>query len=113
MAEAADGTLQAFLIGFLSQSDPETAYIDFVGVRPEEQRSGLGSTLYHRLFDVARRHGRTRVRCITSPRNHNSVVCHTRMGFRIEPGDRVEDGVPVHADYDGPGLDRVSFVLEL
>lgn len=107
------GTLQAFLVGFLSQTEPETAYIHFVGVRPEMQRSGLGSTLYHRFFDLARGQGRARVRCITSPTNHNSVAFHTRMGFRMEPGDRVEAGVPVHMDYDGPGLDRVSFVREL
>ncbi|WP_051831745.1 GNAT family N-acetyltransferase [Streptomyces violens] len=105
--------LRAFLIGFLSQSDPETAYIHFVAVHPEEQRGGLGSALYRRFFDVARGHGRSRVRAITSPANRNSIAYHTRMGFRIEPGDRTEDGVGVCTDYDGPGLDRVSFVREL
>lgn len=36
------------------------------------------------------------------------------MGFQLEPGDRIDDdGVPVHGDYDGPGLDRVCFVREL
>ncbi|WP_258052907.1 N-acetyltransferase [Streptomyces sp. Ru73] len=105
--------LRAFLIGFLSQSDPETAYIHFVAVHPEGRRGGLGSALYRRFFELARAHGRARVRSITSPVNRNSVAYHKRMGFRIEPGDRVEDGVAVHTDYDGPGLDRVSFVREL
>ncbi|MEV0598975.1 GNAT family N-acetyltransferase [Streptomyces sp. NPDC050315] len=105
--------LRAFLIGFLSQTDPETAYIHFVAVHPEEQRSGLGRALYQRFFDVARGHGRSRVRAITSPENRNSIAYHTHMGFRIEPGDRTEDGVGVWTDYDGPGLDRVSFVREL
>lgn len=113
IAEDADGSLRAFLVGFLSQTDPRTAYIHFVGVRPGAQRGGLGSTLYEAFFDLARERGRTRVRCITSPTNHNSVAYHTRMGFRIEPGDRVEDGVQVTTDYDGPGLDRVSFVRDL
>ncbi|MFC6066579.1 GNAT family N-acetyltransferase [Streptomyces ochraceiscleroticus] len=110
---AGGAALRAFLIGFLSQTDPETAYIHFVGVHPEEQRGGLGSALYRRFFDVARGHGRSRVRAITSPANRNSIAYHTRMGFRIEPGDRTEDGVGVCTDYDGPGLDRVSFVREL
>ncbi|MEU7487547.1 GNAT family N-acetyltransferase [Streptomyces sp. NPDC042319] len=111
---AAEGAaLRAFLIGFLSQTDPETAYIHFVGVHPEAQRGGLGSALYYRFFDLARGHGRSRVRSITSPGNRNSIAYHSRMGFRVEPGDRVEDGVAVHTDYDGPGLDRVSFVREL
>ncbi|MFD8327740.1 hypothetical protein [Streptomyces lydicus] len=58
--------------------------------------------------------GRTRIRCITSPDNRASLAWHTRMGFRPEPGDRTDEhGVPVHRDYDGPGLDRVSFVRDL
>ncbi|WP_051872269.1 GNAT family N-acetyltransferase [Streptomyces sclerotialus] len=110
----ADGAvLRAFLIGFLSQTDPGTAYIHFVGVHPEAQRGGLGSALYQRFFDIARGHGRSRVRSVTSPVNRNSIAYHARMGFRIEPGDRTEDGVAVHSDYDGPGLDRVSFVRDL
>ncbi|MFI9047785.1 GNAT family N-acetyltransferase [Streptomyces sp. NPDC053427] len=114
LVERADGTLHAFLIGFLSQTEPKAAYIHFVGVHPEGQRSGVGSALYHRFFDTVRALDRTQVRCITSPTNHNSIAYHTRMGFRLEPGDHVDDhGVPVHRDYDGPGLDRVSFVRDL
>ncbi|MEV0369907.1 GNAT family N-acetyltransferase [Streptomyces sp. NPDC050636] len=113
LVERADGTLHAFLIGFLSQTDPKAAYIHFVGVCPEGQRGGLGRTLYHRFFHTVRALGRTQVRCITSPTNLNSIAYHTRMGFRMEPGDQVEGGVPVQRDYDGPGLDRVSFVREL
>ena len=37
-----DGQLAAFLIGFLSQADPEEAYIHFVGVAPERRGEGLG-----------------------------------------------------------------------
>lgn len=113
VAEDTEGRLCAFLVGFLSQSEPETAYIHFVGVRPEEQRSGLGSGLYRAFFALAREHGRTRVRCITSPSNRDSLAFHARMGFRVEPGGLDVDGVPAHADYDGEGLDRVSFVHDL
>ncbi|MFC0600380.1 GNAT family N-acetyltransferase [Streptomyces palmae] len=111
--EDADGSLQAFLIGFLSQTDPRTAYIHYVGVHPERRRSGLGSALYHRFFALVQEHGRDRVRCLTGPNNLNSIAYHQRMGFRVEPGERTEDGVPVQPDYDGPGLDRVTFVRDL
>ncbi|MEU9120226.1 GNAT family N-acetyltransferase [Streptomyces sp. NPDC048506] len=112
--ERPDGTLHAFLIGFLSQTDPETAYIHFVGVRPDGKRAGVGRALYERFFALARDAGRSRVRCITSPNNRDSVAYHTRMGFRLEPGDRVDEhGTPVLVDYDGPGLDRVAFVREV
>ncbi len=40
-----DGQLAAFLIGFLSQTDPAEAYIHFVGVSPEHRGGGLGRQL--------------------------------------------------------------------
>jgi ribosomal protein S18 acetylase RimI-like enzyme len=38
----ADGAVEAFLIGFRSQSQPRLGYIHFVGVRPDLRGRGLG-----------------------------------------------------------------------
>ena len=54
VADREDGTLAGFLIGFLSQTDDETAYVHFIGVAPAERGSGLGRELYERFFDAAR-----------------------------------------------------------
>ena len=113
LVEDADGRVVAFLVGFLSPARPQTAYVHFVGVDPAAQGSGLGRRLYEAFFAAMAARGAREVRCITGPDNRGSVAFHTRMGFALEPGDRVEDGVPVHSDYDGPGLDRVSFVRPL
>ncbi len=113
LVERADGTVHAFLIGFLSQSDPGTAYIHFIAVSPDGRGDGWARGLYRRYFAMARDLGRNRVRCITSPANRTSIAFHTRLGFRMEPGDRLDNDIPVHSDYDGPGLDRVSFVRDL
>ncbi|RDI74714.1 GNAT-type Acetyltransferase [Gaiella occulta] len=104
VAEDGEGRLVAFLIGFLSQTDPDEAYIHFVGVAPDARGSGIGKQLYERFFAVAREHGRTVVRCVTSPANTDSIGFHEAMGFAV---DRVA------ADYDGPGEDRVLFVKKL
>jgi ribosomal protein S18 acetylase RimI-like enzyme len=104
VAEDDDGRLAAFLIGFLSQTDPNDAYIHFVGVAPEERGSGVGRQLYERFFEVVREHGCTVVRCVTSPANAGSIAFHEAMGFSV---DRVAE------DYDGPGEDRVLFVKRL
>jgi ribosomal protein S18 acetylase RimI-like enzyme len=104
VADDEDGQLAAFLIGFLSQTDPDEAYIHFVGVSPEHRGGGLGRQLYERFFDDARAAGRTRVRCVTSPANAGSVAFHEALGFRSER---------VAHDYDGPGEDRVLFVKTL
>jgi len=99
-----DGQLAAFLIGFLSQTDPDEAYVYFVGVSPERLGEGLGRRLYERFFADARTQQRTRVRCVTSPANEESVAFHEALGFVVER---------VAHDYDGPGEDRVLFVKTL
>ncbi|WP_406462065.1 GNAT family N-acetyltransferase [Streptomyces sp. NBC_00111] len=108
-----DGELVGFLIGFLSQTRMDESYIHFVGVAPEEQRSGLGAFLYQHFFAYSRDHGRSVVRAITSAANEGSFAFHTRMGFTAEAGPGELDGRPVQPDYDGPGLDRISFVRSL
>jgi ribosomal protein S18 acetylase RimI-like enzyme len=99
-----EGQLAAFLIGFLSQTDPDEAYVHFVGVSPEHRGEGLGRQLYERFFGDARAAGRIRVRSVTSPANEESVAFHEALGFEAER---------VAHDYDGPGEDRVLFVKAL
>jgi ribosomal protein S18 acetylase RimI-like enzyme len=99
-----DRELAGFLIGFLSPSKPQEAYIHFAGVAPTWRRSGLAGRLYEQFFDRARRDGRTVVEAITSPQNGPSIAFHRAMGFTAS--DPVKD-------YDGPSLDRVVFVREI
>ncbi|WP_018638741.1 GNAT family N-acetyltransferase [Parafrankia elaeagni] len=113
LVERADGRLVAFLIGFMSQSQPEAAYIHFVGVDPSLRRRGVAEGLYRRFFRLAAARGRSRVQCITSPGNATSLAFHTGLGFQVEPGDITIDDVAAHRDYDGPGLHRVVFTRTL
>ncbi|UWS69892.1 GNAT family N-acetyltransferase [Streptomyces noursei] len=99
-----DGELAGFVIGFLSPSKPEEAYIHFTGVAPAWRRTGLGRHLYERFFERARADGRTLVKAITSPQNARSIAFHNAMGFT--------NSAPI-ADYDGPELDRVTFTRPL
>lgn len=108
-----DSTLLGFLIGFLSQSKPNEAYIHFVGVNPEVRRLGTGRLLYERFFEMARANGRDTVRCITSPVNKLSVSFHLGMGFTMQDFDTKDVGNPYCPDYDGPGKDRILFVKKL
>jgi GNAT superfamily N-acetyltransferase len=80
-----DGELAGFLVGFLSQSEPDEAYVHFVGVSPDERGTGLGRELYERFFAVARDQGRRRVTCVTSPANAGSLAFHEAIGFRAWP----------------------------
>jgi ribosomal protein S18 acetylase RimI-like enzyme len=104
VAESEDGALAGFLVGFLSQTDDDEAYVHFVGVAPAERGSGVGRTLYETFFDTARANGRRTVRCVTSPVNEASIAFHEALGFEVER---------VARDYDGPGEDRVLLAKQL
>jgi ribosomal protein S18 acetylase RimI-like enzyme len=101
-----DGTggPDAFLCGILSPSDPDRAYIHFVGVAPDARQHGIGRRLYEEFFRLARADARTVVTAVTSPRNAGSVAFHRSMGFTVTG--------PV-ADYHGPGRDLIVFEREL
>lgn len=101
--------LQAFLIGFVSQTDRHIAYIHFVGVHPSCRAQGLGRRLYEHFFRVVSALGCTEVRCITSPVNTGSVAFHRSMGFQLRPGTGQVNGIPVQLDHEGEGQPRVQF----
>ncbi|MCL1699204.1 GNAT family N-acetyltransferase [Lysinibacillus sp. Bpr_S20] len=108
-----DGELVGFLIGFLSQTYSNEAYIHFVGVHPAYRKHNIGKKLYNQFFNVVRQNNRSIVRCVTSPVNKVSIAYHTKMGFEIENGDRIVDSLSLNTDYDGPNQDRVLFVKKL
>ena len=100
----ADGALAGFLIGFLSPSQPDAAYIHFIGVDPARRGNGLARTLYERFFTLASADNRQLVRAITAAANARSIAFHTAMGFTVTP--------PIPS-YDGDGAAKVLFERRL
>jgi ribosomal protein S18 acetylase RimI-like enzyme len=94
----------AFLIGILSPSQPDRAYIHFVGVCPAARSRGLARQLYEEFFVLARTDGRRVVNAITAPVNSGSIAFHRALGFTVSG--------PV-ADYEGPGRDYMLFERRL
>jgi ribosomal protein S18 acetylase RimI-like enzyme len=94
-----DGRLLGFLVGIISPSAPDQAYIHFVGVHPEARKYGLARTMYEHFFQVARGADRHTVGAITSPVNEGSIAFHRRMGFTVSP----------RAGHNGPGQDMIVF----
>ena len=103
IAEAGDD-LAGFLIGFLSPSLPQAAYIHFVGIHPAHRRGGLARVLYERFFALAAADGRTVVSAVTAPVNERSIAFHTALGFTVSD--------PL-SGYDGPGDVKVHFERSL
>lgn len=104
IAERPGGKLAGFLVGFCSPAQRDCAYIQFVGVAPEERKSGLARLLYHSFFEIAVKNGRRVVRAVTAPVNSRSIAFHTAMGFTVTG--------PV-AGYDGPSSAKMLFERRL
>ena len=108
-----ESQLVGFLVGFFSQSDASVGYIHFAGVHPNYRKAGIGRYLYQKFFDVCIQNNRTIIMSCTSPVNKLSIGFHLRMGFIIEPGDGVIDGVPVTMNYNRKHDSKVLFRKEL
>jgi L-amino acid N-acyltransferase YncA len=98
-----DGSIVGFLVGFISQTQPDQAYIHLVGTAPAARKRGVARALYDRFFAEALEHGCRQVKAITSPTNQGSIDFHHRLGLSMS----------VVENYSGPGQDRVVFVRDL
>ena len=115
IVEDADDRLVGFLVGFVSQDEPSTAYVHMIASDPNRRRRGLGGELYGRFFADARDRGATRVTAVTWPGNRQSIAFHRAVGFAVDdgPGTQPIYGTPAHVDHDGDGEDRVVFIRAL
>ncbi len=94
----------AFLIGFMSPSAADVAYVHFVGVDPEHRSRSLGRQLYEEFFESARSQGRSQVWAITNSVNEASISFHRRIRFEVSD--------PIDG-YDRPGTAHVRFSRQI
>jgi GNAT superfamily N-acetyltransferase len=96
--------LAAFLVGFVSPSCPQVGYVHFVGVRPDQRKTGLARELYERFAQHARQQRCTELKAITASFNTASIRFHRRLGFAVS------EPIP---DYDRRGQTMVVFGREV
>lgn len=99
-----DGLPVGFLIGFPSPSIAGLAYVQFVGVDPEQRHHGVGRQLYAEFIVRCKALGCVSVRAATSSGNAPSIAFHRRLGFSVSD--------PIDG-YDGPGTSMVKFELDV
>jgi ribosomal protein S18 acetylase RimI-like enzyme len=94
--ETADGAPAGFLLGLVSEAEPDLAYVHMHVVDPALRGRGLGEVLYREFAARAAARGCRRIRALAAPDRAASRRFHERLGFagRWEPG------------YLGPGGDR-------
>lgn len=90
-----EGKLAGFLVGFFSQTEPDTGFIHFAGVHPDWRKKGIARRLYKQFYDCCLQSGRGTVKLCTAPVNRLSINFHQALGFVIEEGDAVVEGIEV------------------
>jgi len=99
----ADGSPAGFLLGMVSLSEPDLAYVHLHAVDPALRGQGVGATLYRWFGEQAMAKGCTRIRALAAPQREGSIAFHRALAF---------DG-PLVADYLGAGEDRIVFERSL
>jgi len=97
------GSLAGFLLGFVTQKSPRTAYVHVIGIAPPYRRRGVGRMLYDEFARRGEAQGASVMKAITTPGNEGNIEFHRAMGFSV-----VED-----TDYAGPGRARFVFTRPL
>jgi L-amino acid N-acyltransferase YncA len=97
--ETAGGAPAGFLLGLVSEREPDLAYVHMHVDDPALRGRGLGEVLYREFCGRAAERGCRRVRALAAPDRTASRRFHERLGF-------VGGDAP---GYLGPGADRIVF----
>ena len=111
VAEFPSGNIAGFILGFISQENPEEAYIHMLGVDPKVRGKGIGRKLVETFLDSVALKGCKKVYLITKPINWNSISFYRKLGFlEDKSGDTMNImGVTAIRNYDGKGEHMVVF----
>lgn len=110
-----DDNIVGFILGFISQINPQDAYIHLLCIIPAYRKNGLAMALVKEFLDIVTRKGCSRVYLITSPKNNVAIAFYKSLGFKpVEKGDKIEiNGIGAVKDYNGPGEHKVVFCKSL
>ncbi len=103
--ELEDDKVIGFILGFISQDNPQEGYIHLLCVIPPWRNKGLAKALVDEFLNILREKGCKRVYLITSPGNKKALNFYDKMGFKIDNKGKeiVINGVKTIKNYNGPG----------
>ena len=111
VAELPSGELGGFLLGFISQENPEDAYIHLLCVDPKMRGKHIGRKLVEKFTEEAALKECKKIYLITKPVNWNSISFYKKLGF-IEDKSRETInilGTNAVKNYNGMGQHMVVF----
>ena len=64
-------------------SENQTAYIKMIGLLPQYQNKGIGSSVINQVLDILKSRGYAAVALYTNQNNHRAQKCYMKCGFRV------------------------------
>jgi len=113
-----DGELAGFLLGFISQNNPEEYFIWQLGVDPRYRGRKIASKIMKETVETAREKGCKLVTATVETVNIPSQQLFESSGFRIvteqERGELIEEnGKPAIKNYYASGTDQIFYAREI
>jgi len=106
-----DGKIKGFLLGFISQEEPEESYIHLLCIEPSYRGQNMASKLLGEFIKVVSARGCKKVSLICKPSNTTAIKFYNKIDFLSQKSDKtVEvDGINIFKDYDGPNEEKIIF----
>lgn len=104
-----------FLLGFISQDDPQEGYIHMLCIMPPWRKKGMAKSLVEEFLKILREKGCNRVHLITSPVNKKAINFYQKMDFEINNyGEEIViNGIKTSKNYNGPGEHKLICTKQL
>ncbi len=108
-----DEEISGFLLGLLSQKNPQEAYIHLLCLKDEIRGRGFGKKIIDKYIEVVKSKGCKKITLITKPVNKKAITFYTKLGFNLIYKKNMEtikiDGITAVKDYNGTGEHMVIF----
>ena len=111
VAQLSSGGIGGFLLGFISQENPEECYIHLLCIDPKIRGLNLGSKMIDAFIERVKSKGCKKVKLITKPINWNSISFYKKIGFIEEKSGETMNilGNIAIKNYNGLGEHMVVF----
>ncbi|MDI6644831.1 MAG: GNAT family N-acetyltransferase [Methanobacteriaceae archaeon] len=108
-----DGSICGFLLGLISQNNPNEAYIHLFCLKKELRGQGLAKRIIDKYKKIVKSRGCKKISLITKPINKKAIKFYTTLGFQLvtENDEKmvIINNVSAVKDYNGAGEHMVLF----
>lgn len=111
VAELPSKELCGFILGFISQENPEEAYMHLLCVDPKIRGRYIGKNLVEKFMEEASLRGCNKVYVITKPINWKAISFYKKLGFLEDKSHKTLNILGANAvkNYNGMGQHMVVF----